>query len=226
VKARVKSAGANLGLKVGGTPQSPAPDSSSALLAVAGRFGGIFGNTAGNLASGGLQVGKTALNTVGTIGAGAGKTVASVGKGLFQTVKGVATADLGKIGEGVKTATVGTVTEAAETVADTAEGVGKGVVDTGAAAVGMESAEDWRNGTEARWHAEWNKALALLATMPFPRPAHADSAPAAPETTNDVVLQAPNPVEGETPEGELPVPAPQSDDSQDGITNRTTVDGD
>ncbi|MBU0679342.1 MAG: hypothetical protein KJ626_14680 [Verrucomicrobia bacterium] len=169
VKAGVKSAGANLGIGVSGTPREPKPDTSSALFAVFGRFGGSVGNLVGNVGGAGMEAGEAAVQTVGAVGMGAAKTVGALGKGIFKTVKGAATADLSEMGEGLKGATVGTIGEAAGTVTDAAKELGQGVAATGSATVGLDSAGAWRTESEERWNREWEKAEDILATMPFPK---------------------------------------------------------
>jgi hypothetical protein len=111
-----------------------------------------------------------AAKTTAAVGKGALKVVGSLGKGVFKTAKGVATADLGGISDGLKTATVGTVTEVAEGIVDTATAAVEGVGETATAAIGKDETDAWRAGCEVRWEKLWKEARSEVAAAPYPRP--------------------------------------------------------
>jgi hypothetical protein len=180
LQARIKTADASMVFAMGGTPDDPQVDKSTALFNLIGRPGALVGGVASDVGSAGVKVVGAAGKTTAALGGGAVKVVGSIGKGLFKTAKGVATADVSAIGEGLKTTTVGTVTTAADAVVDTASTAATGVGDAASAAVGKDDTDAWQAGSEARWLELWAEAKAKVEAAPFPRPE--DSEESAPET--------------------------------------------
>ncbi len=166
---RVEAAGGHtLSLEVGGTPEHPEVDTSGVLFSIMLHAGGGVGTLVGNIGGAGLAtvgaVGEGAL----AVGTGAVNAVGSLGSGLFQTVAGAATGDLDAVGEGLSTATVGTVSEAANGVAGAGEKLADGAVSAAESTVGADADREWRADTHRRWLAGWQAALALVATEPYP----------------------------------------------------------
>ena len=162
------SGGHTLSLEVGGTPEEPEVDPSGVLFSLMLHAGGGVGTLAGNIGGAGIAtvgaVGEGALS----VGTGAVNAVGSLGGGLFQTVAGAATGDLDAIGEGLSTATVGTVDEAVDGVAGAGEKLADGAVSAAESTVGADADREWRADTGKRWLAGWQAAQALLESMPFP----------------------------------------------------------
>ncbi|MCD4820365.1 MAG: hypothetical protein K8S23_16930 [Candidatus Cloacimonetes bacterium] len=150
--------GSKIGMKIGGTPDKPELDTSSLLFGVLGRFGGGIGGTVAKLGGTSFKVAKTGVNTALGIGKGTGNVIGSIGKGVFKTVKGVATADISEIGEGLKTTTVGTVTEAGKTVLKTGENLLEGTGEALSEVSGITKARKWRTEKQKRWDKTWEKA--------------------------------------------------------------------
>lgn len=150
--------GSKLGMNIGGTPEKPELDSSSVLFNVFSRFGGGIGSGFSKLGGTTLGAAKTSLTTALGLGKGAANVVGSVGKGVFKSVKGVVTLDVGEIGEGLKTTTVGTVTKAGKTVLNTGENLLEGTGDAFGSATGKTAASDWRAEKQERWNELWEKA--------------------------------------------------------------------
>jgi len=155
---------------IGGTPSDWHIDKSTALFNLVSRPTMLVGSVVTDVSSAGVEVVEGAAKTTAAVGKGALKVVGSLGKGVFKTAKGVATADLEQIGDGLKTATVGTVTETAETIVDTATAAVEGVGETATEVIGKDEADAWRDGCEARWHKQWDKACAEVLAAPYPRP--------------------------------------------------------
>jgi hypothetical protein len=169
--AKVKSiGGSNLSLHVGGTPEKPELDQSNMLFLVFFRSGGALGNVVGKVGGAGVEVADTAVGTVKVVGTGTVKTLGSVGGGLLHTAKGLATADVDGLAEGLKKTTVGTVKEGAGTALGTVGEVKDGAVDVGSAGIGKQQADAWRKATGKRWEKAWKKAQARVDKRPYPRP--------------------------------------------------------
>ena len=154
--------GSKLGMNIGGTPEKPELDTSSVLFNVFSRFGGGIGNSFSKLGGTTLGAAKTSLTTALGLGKGVTNVVGSVGKGVFKSVKGVVTLDVGEIGEGLKTTTVGTVTEAGKTVLNTGGNLIEGTGDALGSATGKTTASKWRNTKAARWVELWDKAKTTI----------------------------------------------------------------
>ena len=150
--------GSKLGMNIGGTPEKPELDTSSVLFNVFSRFGGGIGSNLSKVGGTAIGAAKTSLTTTLGIGKGATNVVGSVGKGVFKSVKGVVTLDVGEIGEGLKTTTVGTVKEAGKTVLDTGENLLEGTGDALGEVSGKTTASEWRSAKAARWVELWDKA--------------------------------------------------------------------
>ena len=105
--------------------------------------------------------------------------VGSIGGGIFDTVTSVATGDLEGAGKGLTKATVGSAGEVVDTVGEAggkmAEGAGKAVE----AGSGAARAQEWRDGVEGRWTAEWKEARESVAAQSFPPAPPAAASPAA-----------------------------------------------
>jgi hypothetical protein len=170
LKAKLKTADNTMHFAMGGTPLAPKVDKSTALFNLVGRPGALVSGVVTDVGGAGLQVVGGAAKTTAAVGKGALKVVGSLGKGLFKTAKGIATADLGEVGEGLKTTTVGTVTEAADAVVDTTTTVAAGIGDTASAAIGKGDSDAWHHGGEARWNTIWAEAKTKVAEAPYPTP--------------------------------------------------------
>lgn len=170
VLARIKTEDNTMPFAVGGTPTAPKIDKSTALFNLVSRPTMLVGGVVTDVSSAGVEVVEGAAKTTVAVGKGALNVVGSLGKGVFKAAKGVATADLGEVGDGLKTATVGTVAEAAEGIVDTATAAVEGVSETATAAIGKDETDAWRAGCEARWDKLWQKARAEVAAAPYPRP--------------------------------------------------------
>ena len=97
--------------------------------------------------------------------------IGSVGGGLFKVVKSAATGDLKGIGQGLKDTPVGTVSEAVNTVTDTAMTAAKGVGKAASKGIGKDSADEWRDTARTRWEGNWATVVEVVDTMPYPRAA-------------------------------------------------------
>jgi len=172
-QVRVETADNTMPLAMGGTPANPKIDKSTALFNLVSRPGMLVGGLVTDVGSAGLEVAGAAVKTTAAAGLGAMKMAGNLGRGLFQTAKGVATADLSEIGEGMKAATIGTVGEGLNAVVDTATTAVEGVGDTASAAMGKGNTDAWRNGCETRWQALWAKAQEAVRAAPYPRPKRA-----------------------------------------------------
>ncbi|MBT3191738.1 MAG: hypothetical protein HN341_04215 [Verrucomicrobia bacterium] len=177
-RAKVKTEDNTAPFAVGGTPTEPVIDKSTALFNLVGRPGALVGGVVTDVGSAGVEVSGAAAKTTLSAGKGVFKMAGSLGKGVYKTAKGVATADLGEIGDGLKTATVGTVSEGVNTVVDTASTAAKGVGDTATAAIGKDDTDAWRAGCEARWQTLWTEAQANIAEAPYPHPPEQEEADA------------------------------------------------
>jgi hypothetical protein len=170
LKARIKTEDNTMPFAVGGMPSAPRIDKSTALFSLVSRPTMLVGGVVTDVSSAGVEVVEGAAKTTAAVGKGALKVVGSLGKGVFKTAKGVATADLGGISDGLKTATVGTVTEVAEGIVDTATAAVEGVGETATAAIGKDETDAWRAGCEVRWEKLWKEARSEVAAAPYPRP--------------------------------------------------------
>ncbi len=170
LKVQVKTADNTMPFAIGGTPSDWYIDKSTALFSLVSRPTMLVGGVVTDVGSAGVEAVGGAARTTAVVGLGAIKVVGSVGKGVLKMAKGVATTDLGDIGNGLKTATVGTVTETAEAIVDTATAAVEGVGDTATAAIGKDETDAWRAGSEARWEALWEEARSEVASAAYPRP--------------------------------------------------------
>jgi hypothetical protein len=157
-----------MSMAVGGTPEKPLVDNSSLLFPVMSRLGGGMGKHVMNLGGVGMGVADTTFDSAMMLGKGTFTMFGTAGKGVFKTLKGVATADMKELGDGLHTTTIGTVTSGAETVWDTSEGLVDGTADAGKTGVGIEGRKQWREESEQRWEKYWKKARTELKTMPYP----------------------------------------------------------
>ncbi|MBT3297149.1 MAG: AsmA family protein [Verrucomicrobia bacterium] len=137
---------------------------------LAARLAGQTVAMAGNVGSAGVEVAGTAVKSAGAAAKGAGKIVGNVGGGLFKIVKGAATGDLKGIGQGLKDTTVGTVSEAVNTVTDTAMTAVDGVGKAASKGIGKDSADEWRDGARTRWEGNWATTVEVVDNMPYPGP--------------------------------------------------------
>jgi len=169
-KAVVKSKGASLPFAVGGTPEHPEVDKSTALGNLVTRPGAVVGSLVKDTAGAGVALAKGAGSTVAAAGSGAARTVAGLGKGLFHTAKSVATLDIKGAGKGLSEATVGTVKNAAGMVGDTAGAAVQGVAETGSTLSGQARGDNWRTASRERWETQWDEALREIKKMPYPQP--------------------------------------------------------
>ena len=169
--------GKSYSLPVTGTPDKPEFDTSSVLFVVFSRFGGGVGALAGNLAGAGTAVVGAGAETALAVGEGAVGVVGSIGGGIFDTVTSVATGDLEGAGQGLTKATVGSAGEVVDTVGEAggkmAEGAGKAVE----AGSGAARAQEWRDGVEGRWTAEWKEARESVSSQAFPPAPKSSAAP-------------------------------------------------
>ncbi|HHE38349.1 MAG TPA: hypothetical protein ENL20_07225 [Candidatus Cloacimonetes bacterium] len=149
--------GSKLGMKIGGTPQKPEFETTSILFNVVSRLGGGIGSSILKVGGTTIDAAKTSLNVALGLGKGATNVAGSLGKGVFKTVKGVVTADLQEIGDGLKESTVGTVSEAGKTVLETGENLIDGTGETLNSATGKKKADKWRLEKEERWEELWEK---------------------------------------------------------------------
>jgi hypothetical protein len=150
--------GTKLGMKIGGTPAKPELDTSSVLFNVFSRFGGGIGSSLSKVSGTTFGVARTGLKTALGVGKGATNVVGSVGKGIFKTVKGAVTLNAKELGEGLKTTTVGTVTEAGKTVLNAGENLLEGTENALNDVTGMTAASKWRKEKQKRWNMSWEKA--------------------------------------------------------------------
>ena len=168
---------------------------------LAARLAGQATAMAGNVGSAGVEVAGTAVKSAGAAAKGAGKIVGNVGGGLFKVVKGAATGDLKGIGEGLKDTTVGTVSEAVNTVSDTAKTAVNGVGKAASKGIGKDSADEWRATARTRWEEKWATTVAVVDNMPYPGSAtpaakasvEVEDEPAADAETGPAVEDAPTP---------------------------------
>jgi len=168
---KVKSiGGSTLSLGIAGTPEEPEVDASNAIFLIYARSGGAVGNVVGKFGGAGLETADTAARSVKVMGKGTAKTLGSAGGGLFHTAKGVATADVDKIGGGLKKTTAGTVKEGVGTATGTVGEVKDGAVDVGTASIGAQQAKAWRDATQERWAKAWRNAQTRVDKMPYPAP--------------------------------------------------------
>jgi len=152
--------GSKLGMKIGGTPEKPQFETASILFNVVSRLGGGIGSSILKIGGTTIDAAKTGLNVALGLGKGATNVAGSLGKGVFKTVKGVVTADLKEVGEGLKESTVGTVSEAGKTVLDAGGNIIDGTGETLNSATGKKKADKWRNEKEKRWEDCWEKRKA------------------------------------------------------------------
>jgi len=186
-RLKLKTEDNTMPFAIGGTPSDWHIDKSTALFNLVSRPTMLVGGVVTDVGSAGVEVVEGAAKTTAAVGKGALSVVGNLGKGVFKTAKGVATADLSEVGDGLKTATVGTVTETAEAIADTATTAVKGVGDTATEVIGKDDADAWRDGCEARWHEQWDAARAEVLAAPYPRPEAkpAETEPDEAATTNE-----------------------------------------
>jgi hypothetical protein len=175
--AELKTEDTKLTIYVGGTPDNPQVDKSSALFNLVRRPTDLVQGVVTDVGSAGVEVVGGAAKTTAAVGLGALKVVGSVGKGFLKTAKGVATADLEEVGDGLKTATVGTVEETVDAVVDTATTVVVGVGDTASATVGKDDTDAWRAECASRWHSLWSEARGQVNEAPYPRPKETEEPP-------------------------------------------------
>ncbi len=152
---------------------------------LAARLAGQATAMAGNVGSAGVAVAGTAVKSAGAVAKGAGKMVGKMGGGLFKVVKGAATGDLKGIGQGLKDTTVGSVSEAVNTVTDTAMTAAKGVGKAASKGIGKDSADKWRDTARTRWEQNWAITVEAVDNMPYPDPA-TPAAKAAAEVEADL----------------------------------------
>ena len=154
----VTNQGTKLGMKIGGTPQKPELDKSSALFNVFTRFQGGIGGTIFKMGGTTVGVAKTGLNVAAGVGKGTGEVIGSVGKGAFSTLKGIATGNVKTVGKGLKQATVGTVSETGKTVLNSGKEVIKGSGNAVKNITGKKQADKWRQAKKGRWNNNWKEA--------------------------------------------------------------------
>jgi hypothetical protein len=170
VQAEIISAGARFPIAVGGTPASPQVEAGAILLGAFGRIGGLVGNSIGNVADAGLQVGAGAVNVAASVGKGAGSIVTGVGKGLFNAAKSAATLDVQGIGEGLNASATSAVQGARETVVEAGATTVETIGEAGQVSSGRADAQQWREEKKQRFNQSWETAQAWVREAAYPRP--------------------------------------------------------
>lgn len=168
VASKVQTAKNTLRLDVGGTPQKPIFDKSTALFNVITRPTAFVTGTVSGVTDAGLAAGQSVVATAERAGGGVLSGIMNIGKGAARTVKGVTKGDVRGIGEGVRDMTIGTVTGAVNTVTSTAREVGIGLENTVSAASGKAQTDKWEGENAVRWEKAWQNAQNFVDTAPFP----------------------------------------------------------
>jgi len=167
---QIKTADNTMRYAEGGTLSNRKIDTSTALGNVVTRPGAIIGGLVGNAGGAGIKVIEGAGKTTATVGEGTIKVIEGLGKGLFETAKGVATADLVGIKDGLLGTTVGTIKETASAVVDTANTAINSIGDVATSATGKDNTDAWRAGCEERWQKLWDEAQQKVESAPYPHP--------------------------------------------------------
>ena len=154
--------------KLGGTLAEPKLPFTTLFADILGNQFGRIAGVGTNVAQGGLEAGKAVGKTGVAAAKGVGKTVGGFAGGVFRTAKGVVTLDKDEALGGMSDATVGTVKNAAGTVADTAGTAGSGVMDTAGTVTGGDDVAAWWANVEARQDAFDEEAKAWFEANPFP----------------------------------------------------------
>ena len=161
-------AGNALSLKVGGTPFRPQVNDGSLRGLLGDRAGEAGLNTLKNVAGTGEELGRTALSSGVTAGAGAGKLLTGIATGLFKTVFSAAKGNLPAAGGNLlKTAAV-TLPNSANLIGHTGASLWHGAGKTGSAALGGDRVQVWRGDIERRWAKSWEAAGKSIAQKPLP----------------------------------------------------------
>lgn len=156
------SAGVTLRDKIAGTIGSPEINIRKMVqqVVISGGMAAIE-NNAGNVAQAGMSVVGGAAKAGSKAVKGVGKTLVGTLSGLGTTLKGAATLDTGEMIGGLKSTTVGTVTNAISTVTETTTAAGTSVLEAGETAVGMNHDTSWIDASAERQakvqarHAKW-----------------------------------------------------------------------
>jgi hypothetical protein len=139
-----------------GTPARPELDTGSVLYGILVRAGGGLGATFRHAAGAGVDVVRSAVQTTRGLGQGAWRVAGSVGSGLYTTMRGVFTADLREVTDGLAQTTVGAIGETADTLLQAGGSLLGTAVRT--ATHRSRAAQEWRGRNRDRWVAAWQDA--------------------------------------------------------------------
>ncbi len=164
------SQGNQFSLPASGPPGHLVVDQTATLYNILARSGGLVGHWGRNLQGATVGVGSTALSGVKTIYNGAESTVRNVAGGLWTTTKGVLTANVGEIEQGLRRSTVDAANDFTDSLLQASRGLVSGTVGAGTTLIGGNAELFWRQGAPGRWQQAWRAVPAQLESMPFPPP--------------------------------------------------------
>lgn len=155
-------------LSITGTPRRPLYDKNQNLGLVIGRTTGLFGNTAGHLASSGMNAANTVMKTTVGVVKGTEKTITNLGKGLYDTAKSVATLDLMGTASNLTQTTTGAIGDAIKTVTKSSTTLLSGAEQTVKTAAGVTGNQQFRDQIEQRKERMFAAAQSWISNQPLP----------------------------------------------------------
>ena len=162
----IGDAGIRFPLSAGGSLRNPRVDLGPLFGGVFNRVGGGLGSVGVDMATVGAGAVTGTAKAVGKLGSGLVSAGASLGEGLFDTVAGIVTLDSTRIGNGLESTTIGTVSAVAGAGLGAANTAGNDIGASVVARTGDQRLADWRQGIPAR-HAP---AVAAARTALYPAP--------------------------------------------------------
>ena len=154
--------------ELGGTLEKPVLPFLNILGDIVGTQFGRITRLGGNVAEGGIEALRGAMETGGTAVRGAADTVRGAAGGVFRTARGVVTLDREEVTGGVRDATVGTVTNVTGTVTGTVGAAAGTLGRTAGATLGHHASERWWDGVDERMALFEENAQAWFENRPFP----------------------------------------------------------
>jgi hypothetical protein len=162
------TAGNTMRMGVGGTPQRPMVDKSTALYNLLSRPTALLAKTASGFADAGVTAGKTVVSSAGKVGGGLLGGLANIVRGATDVGQGAARGDMREMGDAFFDMTAGTVTGAVGSASETARGAVEGVGRMMSDATGQTQRHDWQADVHARWLTHWQEAQDFTARSPVP----------------------------------------------------------
>jgi len=155
--------------KLGGTLAEPKLPFTTLFADILGNQFGRIIKLGGNVAKGGLEVGKAVADTGITAMKGVGKVATGLIGGVFKSAKGIVTLDGEAAMGGLKDATLGTASNVISTITGTAGAAADGVGSTTGAVSGSTQSKTWWSKVDERMLVFEEGANQWFEENPFPQ---------------------------------------------------------